>query len=447
MYPGEIVTTLEAIRARQYRQKKRQNAFIRDISFGYSSSQTVTAVKKEFIRNEIEISKGFTSAREIALEVRRVFSVKLGLSIICNYRKKMGYVYRRARAMPNLSFAKKKQRELFAKRYKQKTSKPSCVGVREKSSLKINIWAAIRSKGPSRFYSFIHQIVTIIVTIQAVVTKRPLTLYNVVHRYGRISINLTQNFEGPSKLPATQIFSFRGFFSLFPTQIGFATRLQTYFVSFLNSFCTFALILPLRYLQTVFSLTDNDCVRFLYIALTSVSRCRIGFNWGLTVSDFYFHSVRILIVLSMASFVWYKKRIASKKFSNFGWVVGKVVISFDINVFLTWILFSVNILNFKMCCGIVRTLFLTFLIWKRLVAVFNASCISFVRDCTQIFCIEMGVFLSCFRSKSFSKFLPINIFKIFWDSCYVFESCCYWAVITDRVRENIEFFYVFQHVL
>ncbi|RNA21666.1 Transposable element Tcb2 transposase [Brachionus plicatilis] len=169
MYPEEIVPTLgliqlKALRARQYRLKKKTKRlytgyFVRR----YSSSQKVTAVIKEFIRNQIEISKGFTSAREIALEVRRVFSVKLALSTICYYRKKMGYVYRRARAMPNLNLAKKKQRELFAKRYKsfdtnrfifadetkieintfplyhfrQKTSKPSCVGVREKSSLKL----------------------------------------------------------------------------------------------------------------------------------------------------------------------------------------------------------------------------------------------------------------------------------------------------------------------
>ncbi|RMZ99323.1 hypothetical protein BpHYR1_032493, partial [Brachionus plicatilis] len=68
--------------------------------------------------------------------------------------------------------------------------------------------------------------------------------------------------------------------------------------------------------------------------------CRIGFNSDLTVSDFYFHSIRFVIVLSMSAL------IASKKLSNFGWVIGTVVISFDIYVFLTWILFSVNILKY-----------------------------------------------------------------------------------------------------
>ncbi|RNA28424.1 Transposable element Tcb2 transposase [Brachionus plicatilis] len=92
----------------------------------------------------------------------------------------MGYVWRRARAMPNLNLTKKRQRKKFANRYKsysfknfvfadetkieintfplyhfrQKTSKPVSVGTREKSSLKINIWVAISYKGPTRFCLF-----------------------------------------------------------------------------------------------------------------------------------------------------------------------------------------------------------------------------------------------------------------------------------------------------
>ncbi|RMZ96550.1 Transposable element Tcb2 transposase, partial [Brachionus plicatilis] len=36
----------------------------------------------------------------------------------------------------------------------EKTSKPSCVGIREKSSIKVNVWAAISCKGPTRFCLF-----------------------------------------------------------------------------------------------------------------------------------------------------------------------------------------------------------------------------------------------------------------------------------------------------
>ncbi|RNA37610.1 hypothetical protein BpHYR1_039260 [Brachionus plicatilis] len=63
---------------------------IRDISGkpcsqirGYKS-KNLSSKKK----NQIECSDGLKSAREISLEIRRVFSINLSLSSICNYRKK-----------------------------------------------------------------------------------------------------------------------------------------------------------------------------------------------------------------------------------------------------------------------------------------------------------------------------------------------------------------------
>ncbi|RNA41787.1 hypothetical protein BpHYR1_051300 [Brachionus plicatilis] len=126
MYPEEIVPTLvliqiKAMRARQYRLKKRQNAFIRDISF--VDKAVLKKTKLKFRRVAQVLEKLLLKSEEFSR-----------LSLACQ---------------PFLIIEKSSQdfflfllkytgcQKIAEKPRSRKISKPSCIGVREKSSLKL----------------------------------------------------------------------------------------------------------------------------------------------------------------------------------------------------------------------------------------------------------------------------------------------------------------------
>ncbi|RNA25357.1 hypothetical protein BpHYR1_016153 [Brachionus plicatilis] len=138
LYSEEFVPKLTAIRARQFRLKQKKKR----LNLGYFVI-LITPVNREFIRIQTETSNEYKTYQLFAI---------IGKPTILQTN---WVIYKSCDKIDFFADETKIEINRFPLyHFREKTSKPSRVGIREKSSIKVNVWAAISCKGPTRFCLF-----------------------------------------------------------------------------------------------------------------------------------------------------------------------------------------------------------------------------------------------------------------------------------------------------
>ncbi|CAF0881438.1 unnamed protein product [Brachionus calyciflorus] len=150
--------------------------FLGNLDFDVQGQKPRSNVENQ---NQVDKSNGLITSKNSSIKIQKLFNIKISSQVVSFHRKKLGYYWRRLKTRPQLSDDQINQRYFFARRYvnycfndviftdettikchsnplyhmRKKGKRPRAISVKKHAG-KINIWAGISFKGPTKFVVF-----------------------------------------------------------------------------------------------------------------------------------------------------------------------------------------------------------------------------------------------------------------------------------------------------